>query len=426
MKYLFIFVLILFACSDEPVKKCTPFEVIISDALPIQFWQADCDTYNEKEVCGVHAKCWCQPWNCDDEIPLQFTDTSELDYILRALDENGDVIFENSFSSYQQTPGYPADIFQDYPLSGWLSESFDDPFDNPNWALGTNPSVSTGLVSVHTDYIVSDVFIDQQTFTISMVVDATNNGKIVVKMYNTGVEIGSVESSVLSTGADQVVDVVMSLSDDADEIKIYIERTTGASFSVTLKSIETNVDPVATSPFVYSTSFIPSETTPGICNERIRLEIVNVTASPENVVAKSDCLDIKQAHACTNVIEYFNNLNLDGLIYEDISPVTTFRIRVPSIFFHEKFVEEDNVIKLTSSVVKTSSSIEAQRLFETDYIPYYMHRKLQLIFKHQDISIDNRNWVKREAYEIQEGERRWPLKKAKCYLNEDNYLRSVL
>lgn len=50
--------------------------IIISDANPVQFWPANCESFNEKEPGGVFRKCFCAPFNCDDRITTQFTDAS--------------------------------------------------------------------------------------------------------------------------------------------------------------------------------------------------------------------------------------------------------------------------------------------------------------------------------------------------------------
>lgn len=61
----------------------------ISDAMPIQFWPASQETFNEKEICGVMPDCFCQPWNCDDEIHVQFQDTTGQNLELNIYDNNG-------------------------------------------------------------------------------------------------------------------------------------------------------------------------------------------------------------------------------------------------------------------------------------------------------------------------------------------------
>lgn len=61
-----------------------------SDALPVQWWLVECETYNENEPQGVHYVCWCQPWNCDVPILVQFTHTTGGDYSVRIIAESGE------------------------------------------------------------------------------------------------------------------------------------------------------------------------------------------------------------------------------------------------------------------------------------------------------------------------------------------------
>lgn len=98
MVYFTIFAL-LFAPSEETnqTRSCRA-EMIISNALPVQYWLSDCDTFNEEDVDGMLKVCWRHPWQCTDEIITQFTDTSGLDYDLQGIDENGGTLFTNPIS----------------------------------------------------------------------------------------------------------------------------------------------------------------------------------------------------------------------------------------------------------------------------------------------------------------------------------------
>jgi hypothetical protein len=55
-------------------------------------------------------------------------------------------------------------------------------------------------------------------------------------------------------------------------------------------------------------------------------------------------------------------------------------------------------------------------------LPYYMHQKIQLILMHDNVVINGKNWTYNEAYELVEGERRWPVKKGKVYLNQADFV----
>lgn len=160
------------------------------------------------------------------------------------------------------------------------------------------------------------------------------------------------------------------------------------------------------------------------------MEIENLSLTGINesdVLAKSDCLEIAESHDETIFIEYSNQTNFAGLIYENDSPDTTFGIRVPCRFFHEVEPEEDEAMELTSSVIITSAQVKTQRLLEVKHAPYYFHKKLRRVLKHQTITIFDKQWKKEEKYEVIEGKKTWPLKAATCLLTEKNsVVRNVL
>lgn len=144
-------------------------------------------------------------------------------------------------------------------------------------------------------------------------------------------------------------------------------------------------------------------------------------------IAYTDCLDVTTDPGCAVLIEYSNSRNFAGITYENQSPDISFSIRVPAVFIHERFPEEDEPIELPNSLLTLNSTMKAQRLLDTAYMPYYMHRKIQLILMHQFLTIEEQSWVKQDPYEVREGDRRWPLKKAKCYLSEKNFVqRNIL
>jgi hypothetical protein len=263
--------------------------MVLSDAQPIQFWPVACNTFNEHAAPGVHHRCFCQPFECDDEITIQFTDVIDTsppvadDYILIIKDEDGGHILETPFSSAE---------------------------------VGDN--------------------------------------------------------------------------------------------------------------YVYNLSITPSEVgSPDICDRVVQFVIRNDTTGLE--MAKSDCINIASTHDNTILVNYYNHRNFAGLVYEDISPDITFNLRVPAIFYHQRFPEEDETIELSSSIVHLNGDIKRQRMLDVDYVPYYFHEKLKFVLKHQFVSIYGKEWVKQEPYEIADGDRRWPIKKAKCWISEKEFVhRNVL
>lgn len=262
--------------------------MVFSDAQPIQFWPIECDTYNQHVHDGVFHRCFCQPWNCEDQIVIQIADTD------------------------------------------------------------ASPATERNL---------------------SIVVRDENDGFI--------------------TSMPLVAD---------------------------LSLVEDDV-------ITYNLSFVPSESSPEICEQKVRFMVYDEDMT--EYIGKSDCHLISASTPNTILVEYYHHMNVFGLYYTAMEP--KFYLRVPAIFFHQRFPEEDEVMELTSELVTLNTSMRRQRLLDTDYLPYYFHEKIKLILKHQYVSIYNKLWVKQESYDIQDGNRMYPEKKAKCWLSETEFLqRSVL
>jgi hypothetical protein len=254
-------------------------QMTISDACPVQFWFSECQTFNEQEPFGIHYRCFQAPWECDDEILIQFVDDGITEYDLVVVDE-------------------------------------DD-------------------VEIHSEpFIITDT--------------------------------------------------------------------------------------------KYEVSLILSALSPEICNTVIQLKIVELS-SPEAVIARSDSLSVKQTQEGTIIIRYSNPRNYAGLVYSDDSPQTAFYLRVPAMFYHERQVDEDEVLSLTNQIVTQNNMMKTQRQLKTDSLPDYFHKKIQLVLKHQTVDILDRDWIKEEPYEPAESDRRNPLQKFSCWLTDrDSVQRNVL
>lgn len=250
--------------------------MVVSDALPVQFWPVSIDTYNESEPEGVFPKCFCHPWE------------------------------------------------------------------------------STDIIKIQVDLEILDA--------------------LYLKIY------------------------------DSDEILLQT-----LSFSNTIGT-------------VYTVSFAPS--TYGLTDDLISLKIFRGTTA----IFKSDCLDVKTSWSETVLITYSNSRNFASLNYTSVSPDPEFYIRIPAVFFQERFPEEDEVIELSNSrSIQLNAQVKAQRLLEVGPMPFYMHRKLKLVLKHQFVEIAAQEWVKEEPYEQQESNKKWPFRRALCWLTEKDYIiRNVL
>ncbi len=247
-----------------------------SDALPVQFWLANCETFNEKEVDGIFRRCFCAPFNASDEITIQFQHTSGYTYTLEVVDEDGITINETAFTEIQ---------------SGIYQKSF-----------------------------------------------------------------------------------------------------TPLSLSIT--------------------------------DEQIQLQV----NSNSGMVAKSDCLDIREDHEETVLFNYTNNRIFASLNPSVGTPNPEFNLRIPGVFFHERHPRESESITLSDNTsIQTFAEIKKQRRLDVKHMPDYMHLKTVLVLSHSNVEIDGLTWKLDESYDKPEGNRKFPLKSATAWLTQRNYnLRNVL
>ena len=449
MKYFLPIFALLIACSDENEQR-TYSPVIISDASPIQFWPTDCNTYNEKEVCGVHVRCYCQPWQCDDNLNVQFTDIETNQEFTLGINNTNGLIESLPFTKTEQFTTENKIQFNnsDFELNIAAWSQYAAPSSSGwSWSFGglAKSDGSSGTLSQTAKlyqnrdvlgignfdkYPPGDYIFKVRVKNLSsggsaplqegMYIQAGDNPAI----FGEGVLL----ASIIPRGGgyvEYIVNLTTTKSWSLFSIMFYkLGPSSGSAINIEVDYFEIESSPLDYTQSIYNTSFTPQDE--NICDEQISLEIIN-NSSPETIVFKSDCIDVRTSHSCTLLIEYSNNRNFAGLIYQNASPEESFKIRVPAIFFHDKFPEEDQAIELTTGIQKTSGFLKSQRLFETDYMPYFMHKKLKLIFMHQSILIDNLYWLKEQAYEISEGDRRWPVKKGKVFLtSRDDVNRATL
>lgn len=411
------------------ISQFSPME--ISDALPVQFWLTGCATYNEHLASGVHHKCYCAPWECDDNIKIQFKDDPSQNFSLLVLDENAAILDEIAIEEtsvgvyelgYIPSAASPEICEQTIklqirkeagsqgivlpPLADWL-QTTEYTAGAVNWVLGSAPflaingaGIFLGVISelLYTDF----AFISGVEYTITInydkvVIDPDSNPralKIYILDNSFNILAGDLPGDGCSTpiSGGTSIDCTYEFTAPSGATKLAVRIAEGSDVEYTINSAS-------------GTRSLGSA----------------------EIVAKTDCLDIRQDHPDTILLTYSNHRNFAGLVYENISPENEFQIRIPAIFFHQRFPEEDEVIELSSSLLTLNGTLRKQRLMDIDYVPYYFHEKLKLILKHQILEIFSRQWVKQESYEITEGDRRWPVKKAKVWLSEKDFVhRNIL
>jgi hypothetical protein len=396
--------------------------MIFSDALPVQFWLSDCNTYNETVPKGVHEQCFCAPWQCDDEIRIQFQEgiSPDGDYFLGIKNADGDYLTALPFTEIEsgihslnfspETEDICDEVIalevlnsDDVTLCPSPSQWQDDPaitiaFDSKGVST-FHETMGNGFKVAYMDLVVP--------------VGATVRMQVSVTI--TGIPaLGSVEVKIYLTNGSA------ASSSDTDSMAI---MTTDGTFTEEL--VVTRTGSTSSRLYIRLDHFNAASGLDTDITVPVSAPVyINPDATP---LAKSDCLQIATTQDETHLIEYSNERNFAGLNYTDISPDAAFNIRVPSRFFHEEFPEEDEAMELTSSVITTSSQLKSQKLLEVKHVPYYFHKKLQLILKHQTLTINDIAYKKEEKYQINQGNKRWPLKSATCLLTEKNsVMRNIL
>jgi hypothetical protein len=384
-----------------------------SDALPVQFWLNGQETFNEKVVDGVHHFCFSQPFECDDEIKIQFKDNTANEYRLKLINYDGLVVHDFEFINIYDTiwsvtfipSDYSPDLCDDVVyfqitkrtttttdynfltnLDGWTNQGA-----GSNWAWSSEYSGSakantnglSRLLELNSALLNNDYLITVDFFM------AGDNPSITFRLKDLG---GS---------------IIFAQTDNS---------TGEGSFSYSIPSS-------IASQTVY-TDIFSSDTGGGITGitniKRVRYQ----SLGSYEVIAYSDCINIASTHKETILITYSNHRNFADLDNLAVSPDPEYQIRIPAVFVEERFPEEQEVIELSNSTsVQTFAQIKAQKLLRIGPMPFYMHRKLKLILSHQFITIDDTDYVKQEAYEIIEGNRRYPLRQAQCWLTEKNYIK---
>lgn len=414
--------------------------LIFPQAAPVQFWLTGCDTYNETTPKGVFHKCFCQPWKCTDTIIIPFRDT---------FDESEIVEVENIVAITLPN------------LDDWLSLAGSG--DYP-WTLGVNPTVNLPgdfLLPVSSEYLyASYAFVEGKGYSVTIDYDRVFNSGVTNQTRTTRISVLDSDFNVIFTQAFSALNLVVpnshtfNFTANEECVFIAVKHTSGADVDITITSATgTRTDIEFTYPaahnydlviygesdneidrvsfdsllipaglFYYHTANVDL-TDLDICEQQIRFEVEDLTASPDSSVAKSDCQNITDSEVDpTILIEYSSSKNFNGLVFEGISPDPIYNIRIPAVFFHEDFPQEDEVAKLTSKVIKLNSQTQAKRLLDIDFIPYFMHLKIQLILSMPIVQIDDLYWTKQDGYELGEGSKRWPVKRATCWLTQRDFL----
>ena len=414
MKKIIIFVVFLIGCSEEhetDKKICSPFRMTISDAIPIQFWVNGVETYNQKEVCGITPVCFCQPFNCDDEIRIQFQDDIQSSILLITTD--GGEEFSLNFSKINNTT---------FELSFIPSE------------LGLCDEQIRMDITDGVDKIIAPNLWGNTYSANSMTKSATQFTQAVV----TGTNWGNDQPLPTQVALGGVVsfDVIIGITGvwtGSVNIVFRIVRNGGIESAIQSINLTANQSPTV-HHIILTKNFSQIDpedlwlavdgTASGTANVTITMPVGDIIYTGE-ILASSDCIDLNGDHDCTQLIRYTNSKDYAGIEYTDFSPNAYFYIRVPAVFFHETNpTEEERFETSGQTIVRLRDEIKIKRNLQLGYMPDYMHRKLLLILAHDTVEIDGDTWVRNDPYEkVPPANKRYPLKMANVLLTLQGYIK---
>lgn len=443
MKYIII-LLLLFSCAKEEVKnQCackTCFNMTISDSIPIQFWLNGVETFNEKVVCGLaKQECFCQPFNCDDEITIQFQDTEYDAYSLSILDSTETELtvldFEEIATGVWQVSFTPSELSSPAICENVAFKIIAyELFDNGDFESGSGTITSSSELDW---YQVGDGGVGSWSYG-----DYLGDGSTYVSL-NTSVSASPKTIVALRHNFKQITPTARTINYNirsGARSTSFGSWTGGSVEAVYFKNgVETATQVITASlaaNTTYSGSFITSETDFDVIGIRVKWtssgspfvgqnEIYILDFSIQNFnedieLAKSDCIDLKESHDCTELISYTNSTDFDDIDYESGSPAPTFYLRIPAMFHEEENPQTQEDSELSNGVIVTRrQTIQEKRLLDTGYLPNYMHKKIQKVLMHETIVIDDTQWKRRDAYEANPI-KKYNLKRATVLLTKYN------
>lgn len=386
--------------------------MIASDANPIQLWDPDDETFNEKEVCGITPICFCQPMQTNDTFPIQINDedVSPDDFVLAWVDRYNMLVDYENFTDgggYQTANAAMSEtgiFFIKVVAAGSLLFLIDA----DDWTEG-DPFTSRSA----SEFVLNGSSADSAYATQSMAVAQGERIRVTTTTVVSGTWTGSVSVAMSFNGPNgTVISASGATSYSANgtyEVDWVLEATNGA---VTDLKILVTITPLT-----------------GSVGVAVAIENgVAAHFSDNDTLLKSDCIDVRVSWPCTEKLSYSNADDFAGLSYAGIgSP--TFNFRVPATFYHEEPVEEMEDHELsTNEIIQISAKLEQKRKFEVGYVPYYFHKKIRLALAHQYVAIGDEQFIKRtnDRYEIVPGRKTYPLKMASVLLTDQDYIKRNL
>lgn len=437
----------------------------LSDALPVQFWQGSEKPFNDALHYGITPICFNQPFQCDDVIRLQFTDDDpDNDYSLLVLDKDDNVLQTVPFDKTvpgQQLIEIPVDSLQ-FSNPDFLSgiATWDTIAGVPGWFVtGQNfqwPGFGDQVIAESPTSGVSNTGAIGQarpdhpdrgwpagTYSVRIRGQNLSSNGMDPKYLRLYMFSGNSDSNVngaVTIGAFEwnigwgniYYDVYFTLTEPVHHLWFMWEKhgpSSGFDLKFSLDSItiqshpstEWIPDPTYDAKGMYELAFTFESL--GICEKTVKLKVIK-DGSPSEEIATSDLLSVQSHINATLAIDYSNHKDFYGIAYSETSPAPVFRLRIPAIFYEEDNPAEQEDHELANgTITRLFNKMEERRKLDIGYMPQFMHRKLQIVLMHDTVIIDGKEWIRREAYERAEGNKRYPLKRASVWLHDKNFIK---
>lgn len=304
-----LILLLLFSCATEEVKKqcCkTCIKMTISDSLPIQFWLNGEETFNEKQICGVYQACFCQPFECDDEITIQFTDTIEDESYLLLINDSSES--ELQLLEFEETVNngiidIDVDILSTFAttLEEWQNNNGSNGGGFASWSAASPGAVATGGGSINSTKYLSIQRQDGSAFgwppgeySVRLIGQNNSAGTQDIAFSIYGMSTAVTQTQIFGTGSTTLPDggastertYTFTLVDYYEFLAVRFDRSgaPGGGFNIDVLVEEVEITGPDTGlgylSTTYNLSFTPSEFSPPIC-EKIQLKVINyIVSSP--------------------------------------------------------------------------------------------------------------------------------------------------
>lgn len=299
-------------------------------------------------------------------------------------------VCEDSYQLFISTGGPSADLVYPTPIDTWSPLS-----GSPAWTVdadGAHAVLSTGETTRTLFIPVSGVMVgDALKVFLELIASLpATTSHIQAAFYGAG-----------PTATSNIVNISTILTDNPSTSAFVI---TG---SVTEIRISLTLTSAPTSPITYT------------LNKNLR-----IYKSAGINIYKSEFVRYSSDIAENTLIRYKSFKNFAGIVYPNDG--TYFSIRIPGVFYHQRFPTEQKGIELSNSrEINTGSVLKLQKLLSIQDAPYYIHNKLILILQHAvsgSVVINNVEWTVEETYTLEDGDPMHEMRQANIFLTRRNYV----